>query len=108
MKTQEQIFKASKKEKTLGSPLFKKDGTMHANVKNAIDRAKFVDNKLYHTRTTGSGRYISIQSDYVYFERMLKLAGCKFSVGNDAPRGGKCGDYIRCSKKAINLILSLR
>lgn len=108
MKTQEQIFKASKKENTLLATIFKTNGELTKNCKNAIDRAFFKGNNIYHTRTVGSGRHISIQSDEIYFERLLKLAGCKYSKGNDAPRGGQSGNYIKVSKKALELILSLK
>ena len=106
MKTQEQIFKADKKINNTPI-LFKQNGELKKIVKNALNRATYTSTTIHHTRTVGSGRFITIQSDFYYFKNLLEYAGCKYSTGNDAPRGGQNGNYIKCSKKAIELLKSL-
>lgn len=58
---------------------------------------KAVDNpgvKFYINHQTGSGRWTKI-TDYEFRVRNILLwNGVIFESGNDAPRGGKLGDYI--------------
>lgn len=50
---------------------------------------------LHPNYTSGSGRYISIQEHASATKDLLKKLGIEFETGNDAPRGGKCGEYIK-------------
>jgi hypothetical protein len=45
--------------------------------------------------SSGSGRFTSIQDHNRPIKEILTLLGVKFISGNDAPRGGKTGDFIQ-------------
>lgn len=56
--------------------------------------------KIYTTFVTGSGKYSKYSVDHTldnarYFDRH----GCTVVAGNDSPRGGKLGDYIRITTR---------
>ena len=112
MKTQEQIFEANKRAAKKSAykklMLFNENGELMTKVKNAIYSADFSTNKIHHTRWMGSGRHFKLKSDRPFFVDLLSYVGCKFSEGNDAPRGGQNGDFIKCSNKAIALLKSLK
>lgn len=44
--------------------------------------------------TSGSGRYISNQNHTSDIDRVLSLMNIKYTLTNDAPRGGDCGNLI--------------
>ena len=49
--------------------------------------------------TSGKGRFTSNQ-DYTYAtEQLLKKLGVKFESGNDAPKGGLTGNFIKIKTK---------
>jgi hypothetical protein len=49
--------------------------------------------------TSGSGRHISNQDYTGRTVAILKLLGLKFETGNDAPRGGLTGNFIKVLTK---------
>lgn len=50
--------------------------------------------KVRTCHTSGSGRYTQCLDYTMDFRRLLDAAEIKYEYGNDAPRGGKCGQYI--------------
>lgn len=50
---------------------------------------------LHPNYTSGTGRYISIQEHAEATKDLLRKLGIEFEAGNDAPRGGKCGEFIK-------------
>ena len=77
--------------------------------KRVIEAIEFkVNATLIHPQQyEGTGRYIRLVS-YVYeIESILNLLGLKFKVGNDAPKNGKNGYYIKISKTALKNLQSL-
>lgn len=48
---------------------------------------------------SGSGRYTQNNDHSAEIKIMLQKLGVKFKTGNDAPRGGKSGDFIKISTK---------
>tara|TARA_R100001591_G_scaffold75757_1_gene83607 strand:- start:148 stop:477 length:330 start_codon:yes stop_codon:yes gene_type:complete len=85
----------------------KKDGTLNSHTYNAISVCTFRDNKIYHTFSEGRGRYAKYNSYAYYIEGLLQKLGYKYTEGNDAPRGGKTGDYIKVSSKAYNTLINI-
>lgn len=49
--------------------------------------------------TSGSGRFTSNQDHTADTKALLDLVGLKYTSGNDAPRGGATGQWIRISTK---------
>jgi len=95
------------KKNPYGLKLFKKDGTLSTNAKNAINGSVQRGNKIYYFTWTGSGRHINAKDNSAYIERALKLGGYKFKKGNDSPRGGKEGNYLSLSNAALKFLNSL-
>lgn len=50
--------------------------------------------KIWVGKNTGSGRYTSSVSWQDKCQTVLKSLSIAYEVGNNAPRGGKAGDYI--------------
>lgn len=60
------------------------------------------DYTIRPVHTSGSKRYTS-NLDYTKdVEKLLRTLGVKFKSGNDAPRGGKTGNYIIVLTKIEN------
>lgn len=55
--------------------------------------------KCYLVYSTGSGKWTN--SNERNPEKYLKSWGIDFELGNDAPRGGKFGNFIQLSKKGL-------
>jgi len=78
-----------------------KAGNLNQQIKDSLRACRIEGNKIYPFDWTGSGNYISAVDRSTTVEVLLKDLGYKFSKGNDAPRGGKSGNYIKVSKKAL-------
>lgn len=101
MKTLKDIAKKDK-----NNLVTKKDGTLKARVLEAIENKVF-STKIYYQSWAGSNRNKSLCTYEFEITQLLKLAGYKFTYGNDAPRGGKDGDFIKISNTAFNFLKSL-
>lgn len=56
--------------------------------------------RVHGKHYSGSGRYTSVANGTHYTTiEGLRLIGVDFQEGNDAPRGGQCGDYVELSPK---------
>ena len=103
------IAKIKKGDKnTISANLVTKNNELSKIVKNAISECVYEENgkirtKFYH----GAGRYISLYDYTFYITSILNRLGYKYKTGNDAPRGGKKGDFIKVSKVALNALKSL-
>lgn len=80
-----------------------KSGSLHANYKNAICGSRKVDNKIYPIQWVSKGRTLRDYSHHII--TLLNALGYKYKTGNNAPRQGKEGFYIECSKVAMNTLL---
>lgn len=49
--------------------------------------------------TSGSGRFTSNQDHSLIVSSLLNLLGIKYETGNDAPKGGATGKYIKILTK---------
>lgn len=49
--------------------------------------------------TSGSGRFTSNMNHTSEVARILDLIGVKYTQGNDSPRGGECGAWIKILTK---------
>lgn len=50
--------------------------------------------KVRTCHSSGRGRFTTCLDYTADFRRLLDAAGIRYEHGNDAPRGGKCGQYI--------------
>lgn len=59
-----------------------------------------INGKFYGKHYRGSGRFITL-SDCGYYNaiKALELLGIDYTTGNDAPRGGKTGDFVELTPK---------
>ena len=92
----------------MNTTIQKKNGELKQDALNAIRNSRFVNNKIYPVYYTGSGNFISKKDYTFYIVQLLKDKGYKFSQGNDAPRGGANGNFIKVSKTAFEYLKSLR
>lgn len=76
-----------------------KNGSTPNNEDYKMAIAVLSGGKSYLTYSTGSGKWTN--SNERYPERYLNAWGIDFQTGNDAPRGGKFGNYIELSKKGM-------
>jgi len=101
MKTIEKLQKADK-----NNLVTKKDGSLTKRSIEAIKDYRNGDGKFYTHYTSGSGKFTkNAENDNIYW--IIKLLGYKFEKGNDSPRGGQTGNFIKVSKVAFNNIKSL-
>lgn len=115
MKTQEQIFETQKNSKKVTvkvdgktiilSNVFNKDGFLNEKTKEAI-KYRFDSNERKFYPVVSASRTYSDFTNYVI--SLCEYAGVKYSTGNDAPRGGRTGEFVQVSKKAADLFKSLR
>ena len=75
---------------------------------NAVRNCRIVGNKIYFGGYVGHGRWTKSYSYRPYIIAILDCLHLKYTEGNDAPRGGVYGDYLKVSKKAVSAIESLR
>ena len=101
MKTLEKLQKADK-----NNLVTKKDGSLTALTVAAIKDYRNNNGKFYTTYTSGRGRFTTNLSNTRVFD-IIRLLGYKYELGNDAPRGGKTGEFIKVSKRAFENIMSL-
>lgn len=84
-----------------------KKGEVSQKISNSITRCAIRNGKIYHTYTTGSGRHVSNYSAKETIVAILKASNYKYTEGNDAARGGKCGDFLKVSSTAIKFLQSI-
>jgi len=97
-------MKKIKLSKEYKNKLLKKDQSLKKRYLDILlwNGSLLIDKKIYPKRWGHKYKTLVDNSDkYIDILNALKL---KFSTGNDAPRGGKEGDYIKISKKAIKKI----
>lgn len=78
--------------------IFNNNGQPSANTINAFRRSQRGD--IYRpTRWINNGRVLQDDSDYI--KGYLTAKGIMFECGNDAPRGGKDGNYIKPAQQIV-------
>ncbi len=87
-----------------------KEGKVSKNIINMINNCSFnfTDKKIYTGYYSGSGRFTSAHSALSTITSILDAAGYTYKIGNDAPKGGIKGEYVKVSKVAIEMIYNLK
>jgi hypothetical protein len=62
--------------------------------KTALAAINSPDTPIRCGKNTGSGRFATLQTWQFQTGFLLDLIGVQYSKGNDAPKGGRCGDNI--------------
>lgn len=85
-------------------------GAINKSVSNMISNCRFNSKelKIYTGYYTGSGRFTSSYSAQSTVIAILKAQGYKFETGNDAPRGGVSGEFVKVSRIAFDFIQSIK
>lgn len=85
-----------------------KQGKVNFIYSNAINNCTINDvaNKIYPKQWGKNGASLKDQSHHI--KKVLDAQGYKYKLGNDAPRGGKEGDFIKVSSVALNFLRSLK
>ncbi len=85
-------------------------GQISKNITSMLGNCRFdsKQNKIYTGYNSGSGRFTSAHSAEKTVTDILNAEKLKFTIGNDAPRGGITGDFVKVSKTAFELILSIK
>jgi len=100
------IYIKQKAMKTFSKKLRTKSGNILKSYVSAWKSSIKIENRIYPKRYRGSGRFINVADYSGYIISMLKDLGYKFLEGNDAPRGGAQGYYIKVSKIALDTLIS--
>lgn len=93
--------------KTARNALMTKSGAVNKNIINAIKGCRIDGNKIYPCSWKRSGRHVNLTDHTYTITSVLRLGRYKFETGNDAPQGGKEGNFIKCSNTAINFVILL-
>lgn len=85
-------------------------GVINKSVSNIISNCRFYSKelKIYTGYYTGRGRFTSSYSAQSTVIEILKAQGYKFETGNDAPRGGVNGEFVKVSRVAFDFIQSIK
>lgn len=70
-------------------------GTYRRYINNVIEYATLIRPSIQ----SGMGAYCRINTYGYQFKRVFDAIGVKYETGNDAPRGGKCGEFIKITTK---------
>ena len=65
-------------------------------VMNAITTGNMVIRPCFYS---GTGKYCKIMEHTSAVKMILELAGVQYEHGNDAPRGGRVGDFIKINSE---------
>lgn len=85
-------------------------GEVSKQFKNALMCASYNESelKIYPCKWMKSGRRFACSDKTKTILDVLKAQGYKVEEGNDAPRGGLEGNYIKVSKTAFNFLKQFR
>lgn len=85
-------------------------GQVSKNITSMLGNCRFdsKQKKIYTGYHSGSGRFTSAHSAEKIVTDILNAETLKYTIGNDAPRGGVTGDFVKVSKTAFELLLSIK
>lgn len=86
--------------------LYTKQGKLRNSIQQAIEG--IYETKIYTDRWVGSGRRKNLQSTHSNVVELLGALKLKYKTGNDAPRGGREGNFIKISTRALAKIKNLK
>lgn len=86
-----------------------KTGSINKSICNMLQNCRFAPKtrQIYTGYNSGSGRFTSAHSAMSLVSSILDAQGYSYEKGNDAPRGGITGEYVKVSKTAYNFLVEL-
>ena len=82
-----------------------KSGQVSKNITGMLRNCNFFsDKKVYTGYYSGTGRFTSAHSAMPLVKQLLDAAGYKYTVANDAPKGGVSGEHVVLSATAKNFL----
>lgn len=97
-------MKATTLQSRIEKNLFTKKGTLHSRYINPIGLLKHPDTVARPRKWNRNGSHMTLvdsSHNYVY---VLTVLGIDYETGNDAPRCGAEGYYIKLTKKGRNQV----
>lgn len=79
--------------------LYTKSGALAKKYEEVVELLNNPSRTLRPVSWYGRGRHISLHDNTANIEQGLSLLGIDFETGNDAPKGGKNGYFIRLTAK---------
>lgn len=86
-------------QKRIEKNLTTKAGTVSVKFAEVIKLINNPETTLYPVQWHRNGRHMSISDHTANIVEGLHLLGIDFEQGNDAPRGGRNGEFIRLTAK---------
>ena len=83
-----------------------KKGNISQNITKMLANCRFDESqrKIYTGYYSGTGKYTSAHYACDTVISLLEAQGYKYTTGNDAPRGGANGQFVKMSKTAFNFV----
>jgi hypothetical protein len=88
--------------------IYTQKGELSKHITNALSNCKFDNGKIYTGYYSGSGRFTSAHSAMGTVTAILDAQGYKYTTGNDAPKGGIKGEYVKVSKVAFQFLTNIK
>ncbi|MDD3040899.1 hypothetical protein [Bacteroides sp.] len=85
--------------------LYSKAGNLCVQYQRVIILLKNPDMMVHPNRWNRSGRHCKFVSHMDVYVNALDAIGIAYERGNDAPRGGKEGDYLKLSAKGRRQVM---
>jgi hypothetical protein len=87
-----------------------KKNEINNTIGNMLDNCRFdsKSRKIYYGYYLGRGKRTQAHSAESTVIPILEAQGYKYKTGNDAPRGGVLGNYVKVSKVAFDFMLALQ
>jgi hypothetical protein len=84
-------------------------GTINKSIVNMLSNCSYdhKTNKIHTGYYSGTGRFTTAHSAQQTLTSILDAQGYKYTIHNDAPRGGVSGEFVKVSKTAFNFIVGL-
>ena len=87
--------------------IYTKSGKVKEMVLTAIRDSRINGLKIYPVSWKYSCGHANKRDLSCYIIMTLKWKGYKYTIGNDAPKGGQQGNYLQISRVAMNYLKSL-
>lgn len=92
-------MKAETLQKRIEKNLFTKAGKLAVKYEEVMELLRNPCQTIHPIHWRVSGRHVYITGNNYNLENGLKLLGIDYETGNDAPRGGMNGYYVRLTAK---------
>ena len=87
-----------------------KQGKVNKSVNNVLNHCTVneKEGKIYTGYYNGYGKWATKASAQPTVIELLKAGSFKYEIGNDAPKGGITGDFVKVSKTAMKAFLEVK